>query len=566
MRTFVVSRWVFTLPLLLAAHGIPGDAAAAYPASVQGRRMAVATDHEDATAVAMSILRGGGSAADAAIAAALALGVVNPSASGVGGGGFAMVYDAKTKEVKAIDFRECAPKAFDAGALVALGEKPLRGPAIGVPGEVAGLEWLSRHYGKRPWRALVAPAATLAKQGFVAQRHLARMAREGKALIEASPVLASSFLPQGEPIAYGTRIKRPALGKTLDALARGGARAFYHGAIAEALVATAAKNGSQLSLTDLAGYVVRERVPLSATVDAKTIYTMPAPSAGGLMLLEVLGVFGASAASPMVKQGYGSSAYFHLMAEAMRGAFADRALVAGDPDFEPAVNADYARMLAPSHIDRRKLQIAPFRTTAAKDWVPAEGGTSHVTVVDGAGNVVALTTTVNDLFGSRIVDEKTGIVLNNELDDFSLPNKVGSTDPRFGARNRPRAGARPVSSMTPTIVVEGGRPVLAIGGSGGLRIATGVAQAVAARLWFGCDPLACVSAPRVHVQGLLPGIAVDADVTDDVRGGLILRGETPRVDSVSHTALEMISLDWQGEAVTLRAAADPRKYGVAAAE
>ncbi len=164
MRTFVVSRWVFTLPLLLAAHGIPGDAVAAYPVSVQGHRMAVATDHEDATAVAMSILRGGGSAADAAIAAALALGVVNPSASGVGGGGFAMVYDAKTKEVKAIDFRECAPKAFDAGALVALGEKPLRGPAIGVPGEVACLEWLSLHYGKRPWKALVTPAATLAKQ------------------------------------------------------------------------------------------------------------------------------------------------------------------------------------------------------------------------------------------------------------------------------------------------------------------------------------------------------------------------------------------------------------------
>ncbi len=528
--------------------------------------MAVATDHEDATAAAMSILRSGGSAADAAIVAALALGVVNPSASGIGGGGFAMIYDAKTKSVKVIDFRECAPKALDADALAALGDKPLRGAAIGVPGEVAGLEWLSRHYGRKPWKALVAPAANLATRGFLTQRHLARMAREGKTLIEASPALAASFLPHGEPVAYGARIKRHALGKTLEALARGGTKAFYHGAIAEALVATAARNGSRLSLTDLASYAVKERTPLSATIDGKTIYTMPAPSAGGLMLLEVLSVFGASAASPMVKHGYGSSAYFHLMAEALRGAFADRALAAGDPDFEPNVNADYARMIAPAQIDRRKLQIAPFRTTAAEDWVPVEGGTSHVTVVDAVGNVVSLTTTVNDLFGSRIVDEKTGILLNNELDDFSLPNKLTAIDPRLGVRNRPRAGARPVSSMTPTIVFEGGRPVLAIGGSGGLRIATGVAQAVAARLWFGCDPLACVSAPRVHVQGLLPGIAVDAELPDDVRGGLILRGETPRVDPVSHTALEMITLDWQGDDATIRAAADPRKYGVAAAE
>jgi gamma-glutamyltranspeptidase/glutathione hydrolase len=566
MRTFSVSGWVFTLPLLSALHATPSVATAAYPAAVQGQRMAVATDHEDATAAAMGILRSGGSAADAAIAAAFALGVVNPSASGIGGGGFAMVYDARANEVKVVDFRECAPSALDVGALGALGESALRGPAIGVPGEVAGLAWLSRHYGRRPWRALVAPAARLAKIGFRVQRHLARMAREGKAVIASSPELAATFLPQGEPVAYLAHIRRPALGKTLDELARGGAAAFYHGRIAESIVATAAKNGSHLSLTDLAAYAVKERSPLSATIDAKTVYTMPAPSAGGLMLLEVLSLFGANASSPMTKEGYGSSGYFHLMAEAMRGAFADRALVAGDPDFEPKVIVDYARLLGPRHIENRKTQLVPFATTAPKDWVQPEGGTSHITVVDSAGNVVALTTTINDLFGSRVVDEKTGIVLNNELDDFSLPKKQGSPDPRFGIRNRPRAGARPVSSMTPTIVFEGGRPVLAIGGSGGLRIATGVAQAVAARLWFGCDPLACVSAPRVHVQGLLPGIAVDADVADDVRGGLILRGEVPRVDSVGHTALEMITLDWQGDRPTIRAAADPRKYGVAAAE
>ncbi len=565
MRTLSASRLLFTLPLLVGLHANPREAAAAYPASPQGKRFAVATDHEDATAAAMNVLRSGGSAADAAIVAALVLGVVNPSASGIGGGGFALIYDAKKKEVKVIDFRECAPKAFDEAALVALGEAPLRGPAIGVPGEVAGLAWLSRHYGKKPWATLVAPAAALATRGFLAQRHLARMAVEGRKLLETSPSLATSFLPKGEPVLYGARVARPALGKTLDELARRGAKAFYQGAIAEAIVATAAKHGSRLSLADLADYAVKERAPLTATIDGRTIATMPAPSAGGLMLLEVLRIFGASSQSPMVKEHYGSSAYFHLIAEAMRGAFADRALVAGDPDFEPSVNADYARLLEPAQIERRKLQIRSFGTAAPKDWVPVEEGTSHLTVVDAEGNVVSLTTTVNDLFGSRIVDEKTGILLNNELDDFALPKKQ-VVDRRFGVRNRPRAGARPVSSMTPTLVLEGGKPILVAGGSGGLRIATGIAQAVAQRLWFGCDPLACVSAPRVHVAGLLPGIAVDADVSDDVRGGLLLRGESPRVDPVSHTALEMITIDWQGDVPTLRAASDPRKFGVAAAE
>ena len=565
MRNLSASRLRLTLPLLVGLYANPRSVEAAYPASVQGRRFAVATDHEDATAAAMNILRSGGHAADAAIAAALVLGVVNPSASGIGGGGFALIYDAKKKEVKVIDFRECAPKTLDADALAALGEAPLRGPAIGVPGEVAGLDWLSRHYGRKPWHALVAPAAGLANHGFFVQRHLARMAREGRKFIEASPPLAAAFLPKGEPVVYRAVVKRPALGKTLDEIARHGSKAFYGGAIAQSLVDTAGKHGSHLSLEDLANYSVVERSPLSLTIDGKTILTMPAPSAGGLMLLEVLRVFGASPQSEMVKQGYGSSGYFHSIAEAMRGAFVDRALMAGDPAFEASVNDDYARLLEPPNIDRMKLQITPFRTTSPKDWVPLEGGTSHLTVVDADGNVVSLTTTVNDLFGSRIVDEKTGVLLNNELDDFTLPKKQ-TVDARFGLRNRPRPGARPVSSMAPTLVLESGRPVLVAGGSGGLRIATAIAQAVAQRLWFGCDPLACVSAARVHVAGLLPGIAVDADVSDDVRGGLILRGETPRVDPVSHNALEMIAIDWVGDVPTLRAAADPRKFGVAAAE
>ena len=285
------------------------------------------------------------------------------------------------------------------------------------------------------------------------------------------------------------------------------------------------------------------------------------------MLLEMLTMFGASRTSTLALMGFDSSAYLHTVAEGIRGALADRARIAGDPDSEPQVLAAYERALEPQQLAARRARIDPMRTHAAPEFRLREQGTSHVVVADREGNVVSLTSTVNEKLLVHVLAGSTGIVLNDELDDFSAPGDVKPFGVIGLGPNRPRGRARPVSSMTPTIVIEEGVPILAIGGSGGGRIATGVTQATLARLVFGLDPGACVAAPRIHVDGPTPELLVPSDVPEDVRQGLRSRGETVRDERYPFAAVQMIA--WErgplGGARVL-AAADPRKEGFAAAE
>jgi gamma-glutamyltranspeptidase/glutathione hydrolase len=284
------------------------------------------------------------------------------------------------------------------------------------------------------------------------------------------------------------------------------------------------------------------------------------------MLLEVLSMFGASPQSALHSMGFGSSAYLHMLAESMRGAIADRVRFAGDPDVEAQVGAAYDRALEPAQLSARRARIEPNRTHPAPEFRTREHGTTHIIVADAAGNLVSLTTTINAAFGAEIMAGDSGVILNDELDDFSSPQDVAGFGVIGLGPNRPRPGTRPVSSMTPAIVFEGGVPILAVGGSGGGRIATGVTQVALARLVFGLDPSACVSAPRIHVSGASSELIVDGDLIEDVRSGLRARGENLKDETYAHPAVQLVAWDRAGARPRILAASDPRKGGLAAAQ
>jgi len=543
---------------------------AAYPYAAEGASVAVATDNADATHAALDTLRAGGNAVDGAITAALTLGVVHPLSSGIGGGGFALVYLKKDRKVVAFDFRETAPKKVDVERLLSQSASgaPVaqRGHTVGIPGEPAGLELLNLRYGKRSLAADALPAADFASRGFSFSKHMTDSIARMQEHIVVSPDLARVFFPGDHPLGFRAVVRRPELARTLTRFGSEGSRPFYTGDIAKKIVQAARSAGGTLDEGDLSAYRVRERTPLTRSFGSRAIYTMPAPSAGGLMLLEAAAIFGADSTSMLSKLGYGSSEYLHALAEVMRGAVADRARIAGDPDLEASVNDAYERALSADRMTARRLRLDPYKTHPAPEFKSQEQGTTHIIVADAEGNVVSLTTTVNGPFGARLVAGDTGILLNDELTDFSSPSDVSGFGVIGLGPNRPRPGARPVSSMTPAIVLENGAPILAVGGSGGLRIAGNVMQATLARLVFQMDPGACVSAPRIFVHGATPEVLVDPEIAEDVRAGMRARGETVREERMLGSGVQMVAWDRHGPQPRLLASADPRKHGFALAQ
>jgi gamma-glutamyltranspeptidase/glutathione hydrolase len=563
----ITSRY---LPFLLAASALglaamlpAAPVSAAFPPSAEGGHVAVATDNADATQAAIEVLSAGGNAADAAITAALVLGVTSPSASGLGGGGFALVYSAKDKKVSAIDFRETAPKSVNAQALLTREGRPLGAP-IGIPGEPAGLALLSERFGKKSLSDVAAPAALIASRGFHVGLHLHHTTAAMPGRVARSSALAQVLLPGGAPVPFGSVVKRPDLARTITRFGREGRKGFYEGEVAAKIVQAFKGAGADLDPAELAAYKPKERTPLSRTIDGRTVYTMPAPSAGGMMLLETLLMHGASSSSMLTTFGPQSSAYLHVVAETMRGAVADRARLLGDPDLDRGIDASVDAALLPAQIAARKARIEMGRAHTAPEFKTNEGGTSHLVVADAEGNIVSLTTTVNGPFGAGVVAGDTGVLLNDELDDFSRPDDVAPFGVTAGGPNRPRPGARPVSSMTPTIVIENGEPIMALGGSGGTRIATGVTQVALCRLLFQADPVQCVSQPRVHVtKG--QELSVEHDVPEDVRSGLVARGEQPK-EELNYSAVQLVAFERKAGVRKVLAASDPRKQGFAAAK
>jgi gamma-glutamyltranspeptidase/glutathione hydrolase len=516
-------------------------------------KFAVAAENEASARAGMQILEQGGSAIDAAIAVSAMLGVTAPVSCGLGGGGFAVVYDAAEKKTSVLDYRETAPQKYD----LATRRSKAPGAQIGVPGETAGIVELFKRWGKKSLAEDLAPAAQAAETGFRVNRHLAKSLALHPEFFTNTPY-GAIFAPGGVLAKEQDRISNAALGATLRRIGAEGAKAFYEGPVASEIVEVARAAGSPITTADLASYRTVSREPLRGTWEGYEVATMPAPSAGGLMLLETLALY---SKAELANMGMGTTNFTHMVAEASRGALADRMRVSGDPTF---VGERAAELLASERMKARRSRIASERTHAPPGFNLIENGTAHLVVVDAKGNVVSMTTTINDAFGSGVYASRSGVVLNDQLDDFTLPEAAA----RFGLSpgpNAPRGGARPVSSMTPTIVFRDGAPVLALGGSGGMRIGTNVTQMLLCRLAFGQALDRCLSTPRFFAPLAGPTLLYYADQVPSIPFQLDLmdRGEQVKVaPGDDTTAVQMVAWVRSGNGVRMEAAGDPRKGGV----
>lgn len=536
---------------------------------------AVAADHPTASQAGAEILAAGGNAADAAAATMLALGVVSPASSGLGGGGFALYWDASEEKLTFLDFRETAPAEATPDMFAAqegddedatANRSRVGGLAVGTPGEPAGIEELIRRFGsRRVSRAqIVAPAERAAREGWQISERVARYSAYFAESMRSDPLLASWL--SGDSIPASATLTNPELARTLRIFARQGARPFYRGSIARAIVSKVREHGGVLSLLDLAAYRVLEREPLTGEAFGYRWASSPPPSAGGMTILHSLGLLERWAP----EDGYHEGVEFrHALAESWIGAYVDRAAYLGDPE---ATDIPVDRLLAPDRLAQRAELFQPLTARPAEDWqmpldeadpspaeAPRDHGTSHLCVVDSEGNVASITTTVNLPFGARIT--AAGIVLNDEMDDFaSAVGEPNAFQLPGGAPNLPGPGRRPVSSMSPTIVFENDLPVLCVGASGGSRIPTASEQVALFTLLFGMNAGDAVEHARIHHQGMPGTLSAEHRLADSLGLGLWARGHSI-TRTESSAVSQAIHIVREGESVRLDAASDTRKGG-----
>ncbi|HUR97419.1 MAG TPA: gamma-glutamyltransferase [Pyrinomonadaceae bacterium] len=477
----------------------------------RGRHAMVASQHELASKIGVDILKKGGNAVDAAIAVGLALAVVYPEAGNIGGGGF-MVIRRKDGQAFAIDYRERAPSAATRDMFISKNGKLIEGEgsstigyrASGIPGTLAGFDLAFKKHGsgKVAWRELVEPARVLAQNGYVLTKRLADLFVDYKKYLSKYPESNRVFLNNGNYFKEGDLFRQPELAQTLGRISTKGAQDFYSGKTAEMIAADMKANGGLVTLDDLKNYKPTERTPLRGNYRGHEIITMPPPSSGGIVLLQVLNMLESYDLKAM---GYNSAAKYHLLVEAMRRSFADRAEFMADPDFQQVpvaklLDKAYARQRGAS-ID---LQKAGVSSTIGHGEIASKEGmdTTHFTVVDAEGNVVTNTYTINDLYGSRVTVKGTGVLLNDEMDDFAArPGKANMFGLIQGERNKVEPMKRPLSSMTPTIVMrKNGTPWFALGARGGPRIINAVLQSVINVIDHDMNIQQAIDAPRVHHQ------------------------------------------------------------------
>ncbi len=478
----------------------------------------VASADLDASRAGVAVLRAGGNAVDAAIATAYALAVVEPFSAGIGGGGFLLYFDAKTKKTTVVDYREFAPKKAHRDMFLVNGKVDPKLStegilAVGVPGMVPGLDAAQKKLGKKKLSDVLRPAITLAEEGFLVQPRFHFATSEMTEMLAANVEAARVFLKNGAPHEIGERLKQPELAKTLRELSRSGARLFTHGRVAKAIAAESKRLNGALALEDLQSFKARFREPLSGEYQGHTVLTMPPPSSGGTHLLQMLKMLELDRAARKDEDRRSLSADdTHVMAEIMRRAFADRATFMGDPAF---VKIPIAGLLAPEYLKQRYSTIDLLRATPSSQIKAGEPPkesehTTHLTVIDREGNVATLTQTVNALWGSGVVVPKTGVLLNNEMDDFAaapgVPNIFGLVG---GEANSVQPGKIPLSSMTPTIVLKDGQVRLALGAPGGPTIITTVLQIIVNVVDRGMDAGEAIAAPRVHMQWLPDQVNVE---------------------------------------------------------
>ena len=554
------------------------------PAAAQERREyipagaahAVAAEHGMVVAqeklgarVGADILRRGGNAIDAAVATGFALAVTYPRAGNIGGGGFMIIHSAARGEDVAIDYRETAPAAATRDMFLGADGKPdiakSRDSAlsIGVPGTVAGLALALEKYGSGKFTLanLIEPSIALARDGFVIADDMADTLPGIARRLARWPASSKIFSrADGSSLRDGDTLVQTDLAATLAAIAAQGPRGFYHGAVAEKLAAGIRDAGGIMTVDDLKSYQPVVRAPVRGSYRGFDIISMPPPSSGGVVLLETLNIL---EGFPLPDMKQGSAPSLHVMIEAMKRAYADRARYLGDPDF---ISAPVATLMSKEYAAKQRASIDLDRATPWTDALSAtppreSSNTTHYSVVDSSGNAVSNTYTLNFPYGVGLVADGTGVLLNNELDDFTAAPGASNAFGLVGFEaNLPGPGKRPLSSMSPTIVLKDGKPVLVTGSPGGSRIISTVIQVIVNVLDYKMDVAAAVAAPRLHHQWLPDVVRIERGFADDALEALRAKGHQV-IEPLGQTSANSIAVTPNG----LLGAPDPRTRGAEAA-
>jgi gamma-glutamyltranspeptidase/glutathione hydrolase len=571
---------IFTAIALFVACGMPAGAQEQrrgfYTPPAADASHAVAAEHgmvvaqeKVAARIGADVLKRGGNAVDAAVATGFAMAVTYPRAGNIGGGGFMVIHSAQRGEDVTIDYRETAPAATTPTIFLGADGKPdiakSRDSAlgIGVPGTPAGLALALQKYGsgKFTLAELLRPAIELARNGFVLADDSADTLPEWYKRLARWPSSAKIFSrPDGTSLREGDTLVQTDLAATLSAIAEQGPSGFYQGPVAEKLVKAIADAGGIMTPDDLKSYQPVIRAPVRGTYRGYDIVSMPQPSSGGVVLLETLNIL---EGFPMSDMKQGSAPSLHVLIEAMKRAYADRARYLGDPAF---VSAPVATLISKDYAAKQRAGIdldhATPWTDALSATPPREGSnTTHFSVVDSFGNAVSNTYTLNFSYGVSLVADGTGVLLNNELDDFTAAPGASNAYGLVGFEaNLPGPGKRPLSSMSPTIVLKDGKPVLVTGSPGGSRIISTVLQVIVNVLDYRMDVASAVAAPRLHHQWLPDEVRIEHGFPDDVIAALKAKGHTV-IEPMGQTSANSIGVTADG----LLGAPDPRSHGAEAA-
>ena len=489
---------------------------------VRAQNGMVASEHEIASQVGLDILKRGGNAVDAAVAVGFTLAVVLPHAGNLGGGGFLIVHDAQSGKNIALDFREMAPRRasrdmyLDENGNIIAGKSLYSHDAIGVPGTVAGLEYALKKWGSLPLSEVITPAIQLAENGIPVSHSLAKMLNAAQDKLGKWPSSRAIFFQENRPLRYGERLVQQDLAHSLRVISQQGSRMFYRGEIGDKIIAEIQQHQGIMQKSDLHAYKVIERQPIRGNYKGYQIVTMPPPSSGGVHLVQMLNIL---EQFPLQQWGANSAQTLHYLAESMKLAYADRSKYLGDPDFVHVPVAGlsskpYAKMLA------QQISATTARPSASiqpNNPIPYESDqTTHYSVTDQHGNAVSVTYTLNFNFGSGIVAAGTGILLNNEMDDFSAKHGVENAFGLIGGdANAIAPYKRPLSSMTPTIVLKNQKAWLVTGSPGGSRIISTVLQTLINSIDFQMNPAEVAAVPRIHHQWLPDEIRVEKGISAD---------------------------------------------------
>lgn len=546
----IISGWARALPAL-------------------GRSAMVATQEAKASRIGLDVLKGGGNAVDAAVAVGFALAVTLPRAGNLGGGGFMLIHLSESNKTIAIDYRETAPQDtprnvfLDGEGKFVPERSQSTGLGVGTPGTVAGLALAHQKYGSGRYSLaeLLAPAITLARDGVLVDEDLADSLPQAERRLGRWPSTRAIFFnADGKPLGRGERLVQADLARTLEAIAQQGPDAFYRGRTAERIVASVREAGGRMTLDDMQSYRAVEREPLRGAFRGREILAMPPPSSGGVHVIQLLNIL---ETFPLQQMGSNSAATIHVMAEAMKLAYADRADHLGDPDF---AKVPVSGLVSKAYAAKLRSQISQDRARPSDDiragdpFAFESDQTTHYSIVDARGNAVANTYTLNFSYGLGLVADGTGVLLNNELDDFAARRNVFNAYGMLGGdANAPGPRKRPLSSMSPTIVLNNGEVELVTGSPGGSRIITIVLQTILDIVEHGMNPAEAASSPRVHHQWQPDELRVERGISIDTIRLLEGKGHRVRVQPTIGSVQTILRAGgW------LMGASDPRQRGGAA--